>query len=567
MDNTPRYSIVNLAKETGETYTPAGLADFVAERLIACKLNSEKKVLKILDPAVGDGVLLISLLRRLKDYSVDLDIVAYDTNSVSIKKAKKNISKSFPKVQVSFRHEDFLLQYDKPSHHTDFFKEQEDKEKFDLIIANPPYVRTQILGAEKAREIALKFNLKGRIDLFQPFLIAMTDSLTAGGSIGAIVSNRFLTTQAGASIRSYLNDHLKLDELWDLGDTKLFEAAVLPALIFASKSDRGVTNPKFTSIYESEEGVSDVTCDIFSALKNNKISRFRASNGKMYTIKRGVLGQISGSSNKPWAVSTVQNIEWLASINANTECTFGDISKIRVGVKSTADKVFLKKDWSDLVNRKPELLHPLITRKNATRYGLNTELSESSTREILYPYDMSSSVRKVVKLDDYPNMKAYLLSHKKALSSRKYLIEAGRKWYEIWVPHSPSGWKERKIVFPDISEKPMFWIDDSGSIVSGECYWLVLNKEENPDLLYLILAIANSKFIEEFYDMSFPNKLYSGKRRFITQYVKNFPIPFESKYSRKVVELVKELLDTADLLKRGKLEQKLDKLVNKCFGV
>ena len=567
MDNTPRYSTVNFVKETGETYTPAGLADFVAERLIACKLNSQKKVLKILEPAVGDGVLLLSLLRRLKGYPADLDIVAYDTNPESIEKAKKNISKSFPKVQVSFRHEDFLLQYDESSRHTDPFERQEDKEKFDLIIANPPYVRTQILGAEKAREIALKFNLKGRIDLFQPFLIAMTDALREGGSMGAIVSNRFLTTRAGTSIRSYLNDHLRLDELWDLGDTKLFEAAVLPALIFASKSDPGVAKAKFTSIYESEEGVSEVTCDIFSALKNSEISRFESSNGKRYAITRGVLGQINGSSNEPWAISTVQNTEWLASINAKTKCTFGDISKIRVGVKSTADKVFLKKDWDDLADGKPELLHPLITRKNATRFGLNAEFSESVTREILYPYDMSSSVRKVVELDDYPNMKAYLLSHKEALSSRKYLIEAGRKWYEIWVPHAPSGWKERKIVFPDISEKPMFWVDDSGSIVSGECYWLVLNEGENPDLFFLILAIANSRFIEKFYDISFPNKLYSGKRRFITQYVKNFPVPFESTYSRKVVELVKELLDTVDLHKRSDLEQKLDILVNRCFGV
>ena len=38
----------------------------------------------------------------------------------------------------------------------------------------------------------------------------------------------------------------------------------------------------------------------------------------------------------------------------------------------------------------------------------------------------------------------------------------------------------------------------------------------------LLLAVANSSFITKFYDIAFHNKLYAGRRRFMTQYVKKF---------------------------------------------
>ena len=104
--------------------------------------------------------------------------------------------------------------------------------------------------------------------------------------------------------------------------------------------------------------------------------------------------------------------------------------------------------------------------------------------------------------------------------------KANRKWYEIWVPQNPEAWKHRKIVFRDISEKPQFWLDDTGAIVNGDCYWIDINPDTVDDVVYLALAVANSSFIEKFYDVKFNNKLYSGKRRYQTQYVEQFPIPY-----------------------------------------
>ncbi|MCY4456377.1 MAG: hypothetical protein OXB90_00325, partial [Acidimicrobiaceae bacterium] len=60
------------------------------------------------------------------------------------------------------------------------------------------------------------------------------------------------------------------------------------------------------------------------------------------------------------------------------------------------------------------------------------------------------------------------------LEGRAYVIEGGRNWFEIWVPQKPALWTQQKIVFPDIADAPRFAIDRSGSIVNGDCYWMVV---------------------------------------------------------------------------------------------
>jgi len=110
------------------------------------------------------------------------------------------------------------------------------------------------------------------------------------------------------------------------------------------------------------------------------------------------------------------------------------------------------------------------------------------------------------------------------LKSAVYARVQYRKWYEIWVPQDSGAWETIKLVFRDISEKPTFWIDKSEAVVNGDCYWLI-SEDGKTDLIWLAAAIANPMFIELFYDYSFCNKLYAGRRSFITQYVEKFPLP------------------------------------------
>jgi len=265
-----------------------------------------------------------------------------------------------------------------------------------------------------------------------------------------------------------------------------------------------------------------------------------------------------------WRVATGAADQWLDTVTRHTWGTFGRIGKIRVGVKSTADKVFVRADWGAMGEDRPELLQPLTTRRVARRYRA---APDTSPRHILYPHESVNGKRRVVELSDYPKARAYLSRHRAALEARAYVIEAGRRWYEVWGPQDPAAWAEPKLVFPDISERPVFWMDLDGTVVNGECYWLRCEGGTNPDLLWLALAVANSTFVETFYDHRFNNRLYAGRRRFITRYVENFPLPDPAlPSSRAMIEMAKALYQVGDD-QTPQLEPELNKAVWVAFGL
>ena len=185
---------------------------------------------------------------------------------------------------------------------------------------------------------------------------------------------------------------------------------------------------------------------------------------------------------------------------------------------------------------------------------------------VLYTHTLENGKRLPIRLKDYPKARAYLECHRERLSSRRYVIEAGRQWYEIWVPHNPMDWSRPKIASPDISEEPRFCFEPNGAIVNGDCYWMTLRRGFKSDWLLLLLAVANSSFVTRYYDIAFHNKLYAGRRRFMTQYVKKFPLPhLETPVAQRIIQVVGERI--ANKTPDEDREMEIDQRVWESFGL
>jgi len=183
----------------------------------------------------------------------------------------------------------------------------------------------------------------------------------------------------------------------------------------------------------------------------------------------------------------------------------------------------------------------------------------------LYPHYSQNGNRSVFDLSKYPNAEQYLNKHKQQLEAREYLIQAGRKWYEMWVPQNPALWQFPKLVFPDISVEAQFSYDGSGSIVNGNCYWIVAKTKQESFLLLLIQGVANSQLMAQYHDLCFNNKLYSGRRRYLSQYIEKYPIPDpENPYSKKIIAIVKKL--NSQEHNNQELEKELNMNVLNAFG-
>jgi adenine-specific DNA-methyltransferase len=556
-------------KNTGATFTPKELAVFLAERIA---FYAQSKNNRVLDPACGEGELLIAMGDVLSEKSIDFSLTGYDANEQYLSFAKDRLF-CFGKDKSDLVHEDFLLSVDVTSagNTPSLFDEctSSVNNSYDIVIANPPYVRTQILGTEQAQNLARKFNLKGRVDLYYPFLMAMTESLKEGGILGVITSNRYLSTKSGESVRKYLSENYEILELIDLGDTKLFDAAVLPAIFIGKKKkQKSASSANFIKIYEELNGYKgDLISEesVYGILKNNLSGYFVSANGKRYKKSSGALKYKVGSTSC-WEMLSNNESEWIAKIDKATKNRVEDFFKVKVGIKSTADKVFISDKWEELNGTKPEdeLLKELISQENIEPWNA----TDNFQLKVLYPHISVNGEKQTVDIEKYPKAKKFFIQHEEKLKGRKYLIDAGRQWFELWVPHRPDQWKYPKLVFPDISLKPRFYFDNGGKIVNGNCYWIVATKESDVEKLFLIQGIANSKLMTKYHDLVFNNKLYSGRRRYFTQYVEKYPLPdFNSDVVKKIIAIVKELNHSNDKTAISDLENQLEIAVAKSFGV
>ncbi|MEU4841452.1 Eco57I restriction-modification methylase domain-containing protein [Nocardia testacea] len=591
-------------KRHGRHYTPAALAGFLAGR-VAARIDPTGPV-RVLDPACGSGELLFAIRDALAGRlpGAPVELVGYDLDPAGLALARRRAVGAG--VDVEWRQSDFLADCaGLPA------------ESFDAVIANPPYVRTQQLGGAAARALRGQFGLRGRIDLTHPFVAALPRLMVPGGVLGLLCANRFLTTKAGANLRALLLADLTPVELYDLGDTKLFEAAVLPAVTIAVRgAARGEC--RYVSVYEEEAGTAPIPVsggeamadpsgparpdaqqreagespagsgeavgegmrargpDFCAGTVNEERELFAAlggtgdatvwRQGRRFAVTVGELTTESGAAaaSVGWRMSRVGHDDWLRGVAARMWRTFGDLGRIRVGIKTNADKVFIAAHWGDPA-AEPELLRDLITHHDLRPWRID----RSRRTRVLYPYDLTRTHRVPVDLARYPRTAAYLEQHRELLTARSYLTGAGREWFEHWVPQRPHLWQTPKVVFPDISDRPRFALDRSGAVVNGDCYWISLadlgGDAGAEDMACLMMGVANSALGLRYYDAVCGNRLYSGRRRWITQYVSRLPLPDPgTPAAGAIVRRVRELAAQPEA---GPVEQaELDEMVDRAFA-
>lgn len=545
-----RYSNESKSKANGVVYTPSEMADYVAQLMLRYADKKSHKEISILDPAVGEGELLVAMINAVKSDCCRIKVVGYETDQLVGEDTQSKLRQMFPDIDIEIRIGDFLSAVEDGS-----------AGKYDYVIANPPYIRTQIMGSDKAQGIAERLSLTGRVDIYYAFLVCTKDVLKNHSIAGYITSNKFMTIKAGSSVRQYMLQNYQMYHITDLGDTKLFNASVLPCImVFSLGKTSEKENVHFSSVYQEQNEEQSAECinNIFD--KIDESGYFVIPDGRCYHYQQGTIQSVE--KDALWTIASEENQKWLSKVESNTWMYFSQMGKVRVGIKTTADNVFIGEDWSGK-KAEIELLMPLITHRNAGQIVPNS----TSQWKVLYTHTTKNGKKVAYNLDQFPKAKAYLESHYDQLAGRKYVIQAHRNWYEIWVPQNPDAWQHKKIVFRDISERPEFWYDETGAVVNGDCYWIDIFPGTMDEVVYLALAVANSKFIEKYYDIKFNTKLYSGKRRYQTQYVEQFPIPYYgSELAEKAIELVRKIIAGGCENDSSSYKKELDEIVEQLFS-
>ena len=118
-------------------------------------------------------------------------------------------------------------------HFAEIFRE---KSGFDVVIANPPYVRQEAIRPLKP-DLAKAFGkfYCGTADLYTYFYKCGLDLLKAGGHLCFIAPNKFMRAGYGRNTRELLTGEATPKVVIDFGDLPIFDATTYPSILLVEK--------------------------------------------------------------------------------------------------------------------------------------------------------------------------------------------------------------------------------------------------------------------------------------------------------------------------------------------
>jgi len=106
-------------------------------------------------------------------------------------------------------------------------------------------------------------------------------------------------------------------------------------------------------------------------------------------------------------------------VDAAARCRIGEVAKVRVGIKTTADGVFIRRDWETLpgeIRPDPQHLLALLSQEDAARW--RPLEATGPQRRVLYTHEVVDGRRRAVRFSASSPTWKYLLSRKENIESR-----------------------------------------------------------------------------------------------------------------------------------------------------
>jgi hypothetical protein len=185
------------------------------------------------------------------------------TNPSAKHKMREEISNLFVKLVDSAKQFDPSLGNINFDFHTHFSEVFEEKDGFDVLIGNPPYVDSENMvknNSEQREIIAAIFDTtKGNWDLYIPFWEKSLKLISSNGTATLITPNKWLSISYGKALREYSKNYVY--HLVDYSKFRAFdEAGVFAIVAFMSKQKQKYI--QITSFVDKNETKFDLRMSI-----------------------------------------------------------------------------------------------------------------------------------------------------------------------------------------------------------------------------------------------------------------------------------------------------------------
>lgn len=424
---------------------------------------------------------------------------------------------------------------------------------FDIIVANPPYVRQELLGSDLKAVLKKRYPdvYTGTADLYVYFYARALDLLREGGIASFITSNKWLRAGYGEKLRQHLNKKTTVQAIIDFGDLPVFGAIAYPQIIIFRKA----TPPQ-------EHTLRALTVDDMSTVEHlSEVVQTEAWEQPHASLRAD-----------GWALVRPTVLELIRKLRqAGKPLTDYVGGQFYSGIKTGFNAAFVidEAKRAQLLAENANSLHlirPWLRGRDLKRwfvnwggyYFLSMQNSNDKNADTPWRNATTEAAAEEILQQVYPAVYRHLKFYEPQLRKRS---DQGKFWWELRPCAYYADFGQPKIIYPDIAKRPEFAYDTTGSFSGNTSYIIPTND------LYL-LGVLNSSVVEFFYHQ-ISSTIQQDYLRFIAMYMERIPIPDPTPDQRAAIEgLVRRLLDA-----RGQgpqvaaWEAELNALVYQVYGL
>jgi methylase of polypeptide subunit release factors len=471
-------------------YTPAALVERVVDETLGPALARARRgpdgvpALRVLDPACGDGRFLVACRDRLaaagvpRQTAVTRCLVGVDVDPAAAALARQALG---PGADVRVG-EALLGGVIEPG-------------AWDVIVGNPPYVRSVRL---KAEDPALWARLRRRFeatshgewDLYAAFVEASLTWAAPGGEIGLVVPSRWLSARAAERLRAHLAARRAVRRVVDFGARQVMDGpTTYTCLLFLRAA------PVDEVAVEREDGAGSVAA--------------------------------SALGGAPWVLTSRRAARRLERLRAAGPA-LGAIARVAKGAGTNADDVFLVP--ADAAAGRGEAVRvPCVRGRDVVPWGL------VPARDALLPYDGERLLGPEELRRLAPSAAAHLAARRAPLEARERGRFAGAAYYRWGRPQNLVWLRDPapKVIVPDAARAGRAALDREGRLVIDTAY-AVRPLEPGVTPVGLLLAVLNAPIVAEWLGQA-GVPLRGGYFRMKTAYLASLPVPDPARRAARAI--------------------------------
>lgn len=441
--------------------------------------------------------------------------------------------------------------------------------KFDLIIGNPPYVKTEdMINLQDKKEVqAYKskyYVAYKQFDKYFLFIQRAIDLVKDDGTVCYIVPNKFINNVSGEKIRELISENKYLKMFIDFNYQQVFkDKTIYSSIILLNKSKE--ENFEYSYINSYEEWLINNKSDIYNEISCNEIDK------------------------NPWILS--MDLEKMKELKKlfNNSIQLSEIARPFNGVQTSLNRIYVIKGKEILGENE----NYISINKNGKKYNIEKEVLKMyfqpinkveknvnsfdplvTDKYIIFPYDKNGELIDI-NLSQYSGIKEYLLDNYDLIVPKQISGKStGRdipnanenNWYQFGRVQAINEFNnEEKLIVGVMSKEPMFMYDNENLVIqSGGTagYCGIKMKENNKYDLFFLQAYLSHPIINDVMEKmgsDFEGGFYSRG----TQVLEKLPIinvDFENEKERalydKIVEKTKKIYELNIVLKSSLLRDR-----------